>query len=91
MTGGAQNISRVLVANRGEIAVRVVKACRAMGLETVVAVSRADKEGMAAGLADRMVCIGPPRPLDSYLFAAARTTVRWVENMLAGSMHHSAG
>jgi acetyl-CoA carboxylase, biotin carboxylase subunit len=62
-----RKISRVLVANRGEIAVRVVKACRAMGLETVVAVSTADKEGMAAQLADRIVCIGPPRPLDSYL------------------------
>jgi acetyl-CoA carboxylase biotin carboxylase subunit len=67
MTGRAQKISRVFVANRGEIAVRVVKACRAMGIETVVAVSTADKESMAAQLADRIVCIGPPRPLDSYL------------------------
>lgn len=61
MSGSPQKISRVLVANRGEIAVRVVRACRAMGLETVVVVSTADKEGMAARLADRAVCIGPPR------------------------------
>jgi acetyl-CoA carboxylase biotin carboxylase subunit len=60
-------VKRVLVANRGEIAVRVVKACRALGLESVVAVSAADRDSMAARLADRAVCIGPPRPADSYL------------------------
>jgi acetyl-CoA carboxylase biotin carboxylase subunit len=60
-------VKRVLVANRGEIAVRVIKAARALGLETVAAVSAADRDSLAARLADRAVCIGPPRPADSYL------------------------
>ncbi len=60
-------IRRVFVANRGEIAVRVVRACRALGIESVVAVSTADRDGMAARLADRSVCIGPPPATESYL------------------------
>jgi acetyl-CoA carboxylase biotin carboxylase subunit len=62
-----KNISRVLIANRGEIAVRIIRACRDLGIESVVAVSEADKDSMAAKMADRAVCIGPPRPIDSYL------------------------
>lgn len=58
---------RVLIANRGEIAVRVIAACRALGLETVVVVSTADRDSEAARLADRSVCIGPPSATDSYL------------------------
>lgn len=60
-------ISRVFVANRGEIAVRIIRACQALDIETVVAVSEADRETLAAKLADRVVCIGPPRSTDSYL------------------------
>jgi acetyl-CoA carboxylase, biotin carboxylase subunit len=60
-------VKRVLVANRGEIAVRVVRACRALGLESVVAVSDADRDSLAAQLADRAVCIGPAKPTASYL------------------------
>lgn len=60
-------LSRVFVANRGEIAVRVVRACRALGIEVVVAVSQADRDSLAARLADRAVCIGPPRSSESYL------------------------
>ena len=63
------NISRVLVANRGEIAVRIIKACRDLGIESVAAVSEADQDSMAAKIADRVICIGPPRPTDSYLKA----------------------
>ena len=63
------NISRVLVANRGEIAVRIIKACRDLGIESVAAVSEADQDSMAAKIADRVICIGPPRPTDSYLRA----------------------
>ncbi|MDP2619992.1 MAG: acetyl-CoA carboxylase biotin carboxylase subunit [Hyphomicrobiales bacterium] len=68
------SISRVFVANRGEIAVRVIRACRAMDIETVVAVSEADRQTMAARLADRVVCIGPALTRDSYLNARAIIT-----------------
>jgi acetyl-CoA carboxylase biotin carboxylase subunit len=60
-------ISRVLIANRGEIAVRIVRACIDEGLETVVVISDADRESLAAQLADRAVCIGPASATESYL------------------------
>src|SRR4051812_49979110 len=60
-------IGRVFVANRGEIAVRILRACRALGLEAVVGVSDVDRDSAAARLADRAVCIGPARATDSYL------------------------
>jgi acetyl-CoA carboxylase biotin carboxylase subunit len=60
-------VRRVLVANRGEIAVRVVRACFDENLETVVAVSQADVGTLAARLADRTVVIGPPVAAESYL------------------------
>jgi acetyl-CoA carboxylase biotin carboxylase subunit len=61
------DIARVLVANRGEIAVRIVRACRRLGLETVVAASEVDMDGLAAEMADRVVCIGPAPATESYL------------------------
>ena len=60
---------RVFVANRGEIAVRIIRACRKLGIETVAAVSEADRDSMAAQMADRSVCIGPARSSESYLKA----------------------
>ena len=60
-------IRRVLIANRGEIAARVIRTCRALGIETVLAASAADRDSVPARLATRTVCIGPPRPMDSYL------------------------
>src|SRR5437016_5939287 len=57
----------VLIANRGEIAVRVIGACRKLGIETVLAVSQADRDSLPARLADRAVCIGPARASESYL------------------------
>jgi acetyl-CoA carboxylase biotin carboxylase subunit len=60
-------IRRVLIANRGEIAARIIRTCRALRIETVLAVSAADRDSVPAKLADRTVCIGPARPADSYL------------------------
>ncbi|OPY85410.1 MAG: Biotin carboxylase [Smithella sp. PtaU1.Bin162] len=58
---------KVLVANRGEIAVRIIKACKDLDIETVLVVSEADKESMGAKFADKVVCIGPPKVNLSYL------------------------
>jgi acetyl-CoA carboxylase biotin carboxylase subunit len=58
---------KVLIANRGEIAVRIIKACKELGIETVLVVSEADRESMGARLADEVVCIGPPQVNLSYL------------------------
>jgi acetyl-CoA carboxylase biotin carboxylase subunit len=60
-------VKRVLIANRGEIALRILRTCHAMGLEAYVATSEADRDSLAAQRADRAVCIGPSRPTDSYL------------------------
>src|SRR5258705_4466321 len=74
-----KKIARLFVANRGEIAVRIVRAAKRLGIECVVGVSTADRETLAAKLADRAICIGPPPARDSYLaipvvIAAARGT-----------------
>ena len=53
---------RILVANRGEIAVRIIRACKELGIESVAVYSTADKDSMHVKLADRSVCIGPPSP-----------------------------
>jgi acetyl-CoA carboxylase biotin carboxylase subunit len=63
------NIKRILIANRGEIAARIIRTCRKLGIETVLAVSQADRESLPARLADRAICIGPARASDSYLKA----------------------
>ena len=60
-------IRRVLVANRGEIAVRIIRACREMNIETVAVYSRADREALFVTLSTRAVCIGGERAADSYL------------------------
>ena len=70
------SVRRVLIANRGEIAVRIIRACQSLGIESVAAVSEADRESMAARLANRAVCIGPARSIDSYLK---------VENLIAAA------
>ncbi len=70
---------RVFVANRGEIAVRIIRACKDLGIETVIGVSAADRDTLGARLADRAICIGPAAAKASYLnadalIAAARGT-----------------
>ena len=67
----------MLVANRGEIAVRIVRACRAEGVDAIVAVSQADQDSLAARLATDVVHIGPPSPSQSYLR---------VEQIVAGAL-----
>ncbi|MGN1105782.1 MAG: acetyl-CoA carboxylase biotin carboxylase subunit [Huintestinicola sp.] len=62
---------KVLIANRGEIAVRIIRACRELGIHTVTVYSTADKHALHAQIADESVCIGPPATKDSYLNAAA--------------------
>ena len=58
---------KILIANRGEIALRVMRAAKELGISTVAVYSTADKEAMHVKLADESVCIGPPAARDSYL------------------------
>ena len=62
---------KILIANRGEIALRIQRACRELGIPTVAVHSTADAEAMHVRLADESVCIGPPAARDSYLNVAA--------------------
>ncbi len=58
---------KILIANRGEIAVRVIRACKEMGIQTVAVFSEADRDALHVSLADESVCIGPPPARESYL------------------------
>ena len=60
-------IKKVLIANRGELAVRIIRACREMGIETVAVYYEADKDALHTKLADAAICIGPAPSKDSYL------------------------
>ncbi|KGM96977.1 acetyl-CoA carboxylase [Clostridium novyi A str. 4552] len=59
--------NKILIANRGEIAVRIIRACREMGIETVAVYSDIDKDALHVQMADEAVCIGPAKPSESYL------------------------
>ncbi len=63
--------SKILIANRGEIAVRIIRACKEMGIATVAVFSEADRDALHVSLADESICIGPARVQDSYLNMAA--------------------
>ena len=59
--------SRILVANRGEVALRIIRACRELGVETVAVFSEADRDASYLHLADDRICIGPGPSVESYL------------------------
>ena len=65
-------LEKVLIANRGEIALRILRACREMGIQTVAVHSRADRELKHVLLADEAVCIGPAPSSESYLHVQRR-------------------
>lgn len=67
MSKKAQMFSRVLIANRGEIALRIIRACRELGIETVAVYSEADRGAPYLRMADRAICIGGAAPAESYL------------------------
>ena len=82
-------IRRLLVANRGEIAVRVIRTCKKLGIETVLAASQADLDSLPARLADRTVCIGPAHPSASYL--RVETIVQAALGVKADAIHPGYG
>lgn len=80
---------KVLIANRGEIALRIQRACREMGIKTVAVHSTADETAMHVRLADEAVCIGPPSSKDSYLNIAAILTAAQISG--ADAIHPGYG
>jgi len=82
-------IRRILIANRGEIAVRVIRTCRALGIETVLAASEADLASAPSKLAHRTLCIGPAHPSESYL--KADTIVQAALGVEADAIHPGYG
>ena len=80
---------KILIANRGEIALRIIRACREMGIESVAVHSTADASSMAVRLADESVCIGPPQSKDSYLNIPAILTAAAVTG--ADAIHPGYG
>ena len=82
-------IRRILIANRGEIAARIIRTCRKLNIETVLAASEVDRDSYPARLADRTVCIGPARPNESYL--KVETIVQAALGTKADAIHPGYG
>lgn len=82
-------ISKLLIANRGEIAVRIIRAAKELGIETVLVHSTADKESLGVKLADQSVCIGPPPSTESYLFY--QNILSAAEGLKADAIHPGYG
>ncbi len=80
---------KVLIANRGEIALRILRACREMGVQSVAVHSTADADAMHVRLADESICIGPPQASESYLNAAAIISAATISN--ADAIHPGYG
>lgn len=80
---------KILVANRGEIALRIIRTCREMGIKTVAVYSTADKESLHVKFADEAVCIGPPPSKDSYLNIASIISAAEITN--ADAIHPGYG
>jgi acetyl-CoA carboxylase biotin carboxylase subunit len=82
-------IEKVLIANRGEIALRILRACREMGIQTVAVHSTADNDAMHVRLADESICIGPPPARESYLNVHAILSAATISN--ADAIHPGYG
>jgi acetyl-CoA carboxylase biotin carboxylase subunit len=80
---------KILIANRGEIALRVLRACKEMGIRTVAVHSEADRNAMHVRLADESVCIGPPPSAKSYLNIPAIVTAAEITH--ADAIHPGYG
>jgi acetyl-CoA carboxylase biotin carboxylase subunit len=89
MSTSERPIRRLLIANRGEIAVRIQRACRELGIETAQVYSEADRDSMAVRDADFAVCIGPARSSESYL--RAETVVAAAQALRADAIHPGYG
>ncbi len=83
------SVRRIFIANRAEIALRIIRTCRELGIETVLAVSEADRDSVPARLADRTICIGAARADDSYL--RVDTVVQAALGVHADAIHPGYG
>ncbi len=82
-------MKKILIANRGEIALRIIRACKDLGIQTVAVHSTADADAMHVRLADESVCIGPANPRESYLNSAAIVSAACITN--ADAIHPGFG
>ncbi|MGH9453067.1 MAG: biotin carboxylase N-terminal domain-containing protein, partial [Terriglobia bacterium] len=80
---------KILIANRGEIAVRVICACKELGIRTVAVYSEADRYALHVRFADEAICIGPPRSSESYLNVASIISAAEITN--ADAIHPGYG